>query len=76
MECADSISVNVKHFIYPLPILQFIKIYLKFSFIETLLYGAPTYFQYTLYAFVKILRFFFSASSSWSDTGSSFFLQY
>jgi len=29
-------------------------------------------FQYTLYAFVMILRFFFGSSSSWSDTGSSF----
>jgi hypothetical protein len=42
MECADSIYVNVKHFKYPLPILQFIETYLKFSFTETLLYGAPT----------------------------------
>jgi len=42
MECADSMSVNVKYFIYPLPILHFIGTYLKFSLIETLLYGAPT----------------------------------
>jgi hypothetical protein len=35
--------MNVKHFIHPLPLLQFIKTYLKFSFTEALLYGVPAY---------------------------------